>query len=192
MPSWPVGLSRDLPPARVMRAQVDGRDLVVWRTMAGQIAAWDNRCPHRGMALSHGFVRGEQLACLYHGWHYDGAGRCGYIPAHPDLAPPDTIRAEVFSVIEAQGVIWVSVDGTAEAPAVDSGLKPLRSLDIAADEAQIRVVAELDPSDTALLITPIGLGLCRVIALCPDPSPAAARWCEALRRRAESAESQAA
>ena len=31
----------------------------------------DNRCPHRGMALSA--VR-ENLACLYHGWHFGCEG----------------------------------------------------------------------------------------------------------------------
>ena len=40
------------------------------------------------MRLSHGFVRSEKLACIFHGWQYDGAGSCVGIPAHPDLAPP--------------------------------------------------------------------------------------------------------
>ena len=52
MSARPVGLSRDLPAARVMRAMVDDQDLVVWRSAGGRLAAWDNRCPHRGMALS--------------------------------------------------------------------------------------------------------------------------------------------
>ena len=62
-----VGLSKDLPNGRVMRAIVGEQDLVVWRSKSGVLSAWDNRCPHRGMRLSHGFVRGEALACVYHG-----------------------------------------------------------------------------------------------------------------------------
>lgn len=56
-------------------------------------------CPHRGMRLSLGFIRGDQVACLYHGWHYD-AGQCRYIPAHPQLTPPETIRVQAFETAE--------------------------------------------------------------------------------------------
>ena len=105
---WPVGLSRDLGPGQVMAAMVPVADLAVWRAMSGRVAAWTDRCPHRGMRLSHGFVRGEALACLYHGWSYDGAGQCTRIPAHPDLVPPAAIRVAGFAVAEAAGMIWVA------------------------------------------------------------------------------------
>jgi len=68
-----------------MRAKTGREDLVVWRSASGVLSAWENRCPHRGMRLSHGFVRGESLACAYHGWHFECSGRCHYIPAHPDF-----------------------------------------------------------------------------------------------------------
>ena len=119
MVTRPVGLSRDLPPKRVMRANVDGHDMVVWRAADGTIAAWDNRCPHRGMALSHGFVRGTSLACLYHGWHFSATGQCNHIPAHPDLEPPETIRTSAYSVVEESGIIWVSADAKAVADPFD-------------------------------------------------------------------------
>ncbi len=128
MPTEPIGLSRDLPAKRVMRTMVDGQDIAVWRSASGKIAAWANRCPHRGMRLSHGFVRGENLACLYHGWHYGAHGRCTYIPAHPELEPPATIMAQAFSVEERDGLIWVASDGTAEPRGLPGGLAPLRSL----------------------------------------------------------------
>ncbi|MGB1508948.1 MAG: Rieske (2Fe-2S) protein, partial [Paracoccaceae bacterium] len=53
-----VGFSDTLSNARVMRAFVNGKDVVVWRSTSGKLSAWENRCPHRGMRLSHGFVRG--------------------------------------------------------------------------------------------------------------------------------------
>ena len=71
------------------------------------VSAWENRCPHRGMRLSYGFVRGESLACAYHGWHYNCSGQCHYIPAHPDLSPPQSIRPKIFSVKEYAGLLWV-------------------------------------------------------------------------------------
>lgn len=128
MASVAVALSKDLPNGRVMRAVIDDQDLVVWRSKSGKLSAWENRCPHRGMRLSHGFVRGEALACVYHGWHYDKSATCRYIPAHPELEPPETIKAQVFSSAEKSGLIWVSLDDTLNVPAILNSLIPLRSI----------------------------------------------------------------
>lgn len=106
----PVSLSEGLPQGGVMRAVVDEHDLVVWRGHDGNVQVFDNRCPHRGMRLSHGFVRGNRIACLYHGWQYDGAGACRYIPAHPDLEPPKTLCAQRHRCHEFDGVVWVSTE----------------------------------------------------------------------------------
>lgn len=125
----PIALSKDLPPKRVMRAVVDDQDLVVWRSTSGQLSVWHNRCPHRGMRLSHGFVRGEALACLYHGWHYDKKGQCRYIPAHPELEPPASIRTEVFQLVEQGGLIWASVNGNDAVAELSVDLKPIRTMD---------------------------------------------------------------
>lgn len=128
MASEPIGLSINLPAKRVMRAQVGDFDLAVWRSTSGKLSAWNNRCPHRGMRLSHGFVRGEALACLYHGWHYDCQGACRYVPAHPELEPPKTIRTIAHSITEENGLIWVNVDGNAEAAPLPASLNPVRSI----------------------------------------------------------------
>lgn len=196
--SRPVGLTRDLPAARVMRAQVDGQDMVVWRSASGVLSAWDNRCPHRGMALSHGFVRGEDLACLYHGWHFgcEGGG-CHLIPSHPDLTPPETIRTRAFAVAERGGVIWASLGETAE-PAAETAEgfdnhQPLRSFEVHASEAAIEHAAGINPFDAAalcLLYNPIQPDRTLVTVLIDARADKAcqkraARWCEAIRREAE-------
>ena len=126
-----VGLSKDLPNGRVMRAIVGEQDLVVWRSKSGVLSAWDNRCPHRGMRLSHGFVRGEALACVYHGWHYDKTATCRYIPAHPELEPPETIKAQRFSSTEKGGLIWVSIEQQSTEPSIPDNLKAVRSISFA-------------------------------------------------------------
>lgn len=198
----PVGLTRDLPDARVMRALVDGQDVVVWRSASGVLNAWDNRCPHRGMALSHGFVRGEDLACLYHGWHFgcDG-GQCSLIPSHPDLTPPETIRTRIFSAQEVDGVIWVSlepaaadmVDQPETEPDTKTGFAPLRSLEILASEPDITHAAKADPFADAtlrLLFNPLEIERTLVTVLIePQASETikkqASRWCEVLRREVE-------
>ena len=140
--SWvPVALSQDLPAGTVMPARTQAGSIALWRSQSGRLSASADRCPHRGMRLSHGFVRGEALSCIYHGWSYSQTGHCLRIPAHPDLAPPETIRVETQLVDEAGGIVWVA-DGepVAKPPSLD-GLTPLRSLTARAGHAAIEAAA---------------------------------------------------
>jgi phenylpropionate dioxygenase-like ring-hydroxylating dioxygenase large terminal subunit len=130
--AWtPVALARNLPRLCVMPVCVDGIELALWRSATGRLAAWADRCPHRGMRLSHGFVRGEALSCIYHGWSYGADGHCLRIPAHPDLAPPEAIRVPVFHATESSGVVWVSTQTTDAKPPTVEGTA-LRSLSVEA------------------------------------------------------------
>lgn len=208
MQTAPLGLLRDLDPKRVMRAQVGGQDLVVWRASNGDVSAWDNRCPHRGMALSHGFVRGNDLACLYHGWHYGSTGACSYIPAHPDLDPPETIKTAAFSVAIADGVIWVSTNGVAQPAPVPMASQPLRCFHVQARSDGLahacRTVAfeggapkQIEPGLYRLgarrvfvLENPLDEDRIQVTALVdadatPNDCAALSRWCDAVRRLAQ-------
>jgi hypothetical protein len=84
------------------------------------------------MRLSLGFVRGNQIACLYHGWHYDRAGQCRAIPAHPQLTPPETIKVELYGCAERAGVVWVSFDKSADPSTLpqERAVTPVRSVTI--------------------------------------------------------------
>jgi len=128
MATEPVGLSQDLGAGRVMRAHVNGQDLAIWRGASLSVQAWGNRCPHRGMRLSHGFVRGDSLACAYHGWHYNCQATCHYIPAHPELEPPTSIKPEVFGVTEQHGVLWVDTDDVPTAVMLPEDMVGIRSI----------------------------------------------------------------
>lgn len=133
MSTEPIGLARDLAPRGVMRAQIGQTDLAIWRSASGVVSAWENRCPHRGMRLSHGFVRGESLACAYHGWHYNCAGKCHYIPAHPELEPPSKIRPSIYSVTEQAGILWVNTIADANPVELPSGFTGVRSISLESD-----------------------------------------------------------
>ena len=152
-------------------------------------------CPHRGMRLSHGFVRGETLACIYHGWRYGTNGVCKHIPAHPSLVPPETIAAKSFHVRDVGGVIW----GTAEhapgnLPHVGS-YHPLRSVPVERVETAVRALlggnsgSPVISDDLALLVQPMGDADCMVHALTQEGSDvkAASAQLEALRRKLEAA-----
>lgn len=136
----PVALSDDLPASRVMRAvigQDEPLDLAVWRSQSGKVHAWNNRCPHRGMRLSFGFVRGERLSCIYHGWQYGEGGACQHVPAHPEMVPPVSICATTFGCTEADGLIWVSPKHEDEPDIAVHGGEAIRSIAINADVSNI-------------------------------------------------------
>lgn len=204
--SWvPVALSSDLPAGTVLPARIPAGALALWRSQSGRVAASADRCPHRGMSLSHGFVRGETLSCIYHGWSYGQAGNCLRIPAHPGLTPPEAIRTVTHPVTEADGVVWVAVGEPAATPPALAGLVPLRSLTAFADIAAIETAtgatatAEglLDAGDIRLLLSSTREGETLIhVLVAADAGPtdrmAAARTAEALRRSAEAIQKKGA
>ncbi|RVV98922.1 Rieske (2Fe-2S) protein [Mesobaculum littorinae] len=117
----PAALSRDLPAATVMPTACGDVEVALWRSAGGRVSAWYDRCPHRGMRLSHGFVRGEMLSCIYHGWRFDTEAVCRKIPAHPDLTPPETITVPRFRAAERHGVIWIAPRSDAAGQGQEAG-----------------------------------------------------------------------
>lgn len=132
-----VGTSVGLLPQQVQRVLAEGHDIAVWRGNDGRVRAWQNRCPHRGMRLSFGFVRDNRLTCLYHGWTYNGEGACVSIPAHPQLTPPKTITTTAYQCAENAGLIWVASAGIEALPIIDGGWCGARSLRVDASTSAI-------------------------------------------------------
>lgn len=128
----PIALSRDIPEGVTRAVILDGQELVAWRDQSGSMQVWEDRCPHRGMRLSYGFVRGDRLNCLYHGWEYGADASCHRIPAHPDLAVPATIRVKAFAAAEIGGMVLVELSGSRPAFARPSGA-PVASIALDAD-----------------------------------------------------------
>lgn len=199
-----VGLSPDLAVGVVMPATWQNVELAVWRSASGKVSAWKDRCPHRGMRLSHGFVRGETLSCIYHGWVYGTSGACSRIPAHPDLVPPAAIAAEALACREQDGVIFVAPDGvTAGLPDL-TGLVPIRSMSMLAQPADIARAlpgAALTSDGTLRWVTRVGVTSVDICLLLQTPGQAdtkvhmlagkdadkiaVSRWLESLRRQVE-------
>ncbi|CAN7167660.1 Rieske 2Fe-2S domain-containing protein [Rhizobium sp. LjRoot254] len=205
--TWvPVALAQDLPPATAMPARIPAGSIALWRSQSGRVAASADRCPHRGMRLSHGFVRGEQLSCIYHGWSYSQAGNCVRIPAHPGLVPPDTIRAVTHATDEAGGIIWVANGEPAGGPPLFEGFVPLRSLlahagraALAAAGAKVATdgISWEVPSTPAIRLLPVPQedGETLIHVLVPEGCTAsdriaASRAVESLRRMAERIEAK--
>ena len=203
----PVALSSDLPPGTVIPAWTSVGPIALWRSQSGRATASSDRCPHRGMRLSHGFVRGEALSCIYHGWSYSLSGGCIRIPAHPDLVPPETIRVAVQQVEDAGGILWVAVGQPATQPPQLGEFTPLRSLTVETDVAAIEAAAGAEIDANGLIRLPefpwIGLLLAPqekhtliLLMIEKDRGPAdrlaASRIVESLRRAAEERQKESA
>ena len=192
-----------------MPARIAAGSIALWRSQSGQVSASADRCPHRGMRLSHGFVRGEALSCIYHGWSYSQAGSCVRIPAHPGLVPPETIRVVTYVVQEANGILWIAEGEPAGAPPAIDGFVPLRSLTSSAGLAAIEAASGARAGDAGILCQLPGAPALRLLTvsqdngetlihvLVPEDSNAAnriaaSRAVEGLRRRAEQIEVEGA
>ena len=63
-------------PGDVVEADLNGVEVVVWRTVGGVPCVMEARCPHQWSHLgAAGAVVGEELICLSHFWTFDTAGR---------------------------------------------------------------------------------------------------------------------
>ena len=106
----PVAAQADLA-AQPLALTLLGEPLVLWRDGAGQAHAFVDRCPHRGTPLSMGRVHQGRLECAYHGWQFEGGGRCVHIPAVPEHAPTPSHAAHAHDVRAAHGLWWVRLAG---------------------------------------------------------------------------------
>lgn len=188
-----IGLCDDLLPGMVAPVRLNAIDLALWCDEDDAYHLWSDRCPHRGMRLSHGFVRHGTLACIYHGWRYGKDGGCSYIPAHPQLTPPETIRVARYECQAADGVIWARLDAAPEpdgAPPALGACQAVRSIPVACDASVFQAAFGSDAvirfdtqTDLRLLIQPVAPGLSMVhavVALEADRK-AASRMLETLR-----------
>lgn len=102
----PVALSSDLPSGKPLAVTVAGTKVVFFRDAGGKPAALLDQCPHRGVALSLGKVRGGNIECPFHGWQLDCSGQVCSVPWNPD-AKLGNLRGVTFPVRELGHQIWL-------------------------------------------------------------------------------------
>ncbi len=85
-----------------------GEKLVFWRQLDGRVVCMRDTCPHLGARLHQGKVHGDALACPFHGFEYDAAGSCSYLPAYGKNGDiPKALRAATYPTYEAHDLIWI-------------------------------------------------------------------------------------
>ncbi|XP_062097906.1 protein TIC 55, chloroplastic [Humulus lupulus] len=105
---YPLYLTKDVPEDAPLGLTVYHKQLVLYRDGSGQLRCHEDRCPHRLAKLSEGQLIDGRLECLYHGWQFEGDGKCVKIPQLPANAKiPKAACLKPYEVRDSQGVIWV-------------------------------------------------------------------------------------
>jgi 5,5'-dehydrodivanillate O-demethylase len=111
----PIALTSELT-TKPRAVRVLGEDLVLYRGESGQPYLIAQRCPHRGTSLTEGRLKGETIRCCYHGWLFDGTGRCLEQPGEPlDSGFAAKVRIAAHQAQDRYGMIWAYL-GAGEPP----------------------------------------------------------------------------
>lgn len=110
----PVAVSKQLKPKSAMAIRIMSEDLTLYRGESGKPYLVGSHCLHRLTLLHTGWVEGDEIRCMYHGWKYNGSGRCVHRPA--EAAPlSDKTRIAGYPTHEYAGLIFAYM-GPGEAP----------------------------------------------------------------------------
>jgi len=122
-------LNEELERRNPLPKKILGRELVVFKTGSGQIGVTEDRCCHRNVNLSLGYVSGEHIKCAYHGWEYDREGKCVAIPSLPEEKPiPPVCKISKYKVRTDYKAVWVFIGDEALADSVP--LPPMPEMDV--------------------------------------------------------------
>ncbi|KAF7151447.1 hypothetical protein RHSIM_Rhsim02G0217900 [Rhododendron simsii] len=130
---YPLYLTQNVPDDAPLGLTVFDKQLVLYRDGEGVFRCYEDRCLHRNKAyrkkvtgipaflafsvkgipgmlakLSEGQLIDGRLECLYHGWQFEGEGKCVKIPQLPAGAKiPQSACLKTYEVRDSQGVVWV-------------------------------------------------------------------------------------
>jgi len=113
----PVALSGDVAPGRAKALRILSEDLTLYRGQAGNPYLVAGHCPHRCTRLHTGWVEGEEIRCVYHGWKFDGAGQCVEMPGEKESLAT-SVRIAGYPLHEYRGLIFAFM-GDGAAPEFD-------------------------------------------------------------------------
>ncbi len=104
---YPVSWAKHLKAGQVMPVVIWQQPIAVYRDTTGQLHAMQDTCAHKGVALHKGIVQGENLACPYHGWEFNGSGQCVKIPYLPPKQKLPCAQVRSYPIQEKYSLIWI-------------------------------------------------------------------------------------
>ncbi len=110
----PVAISADVQPGKAKKVRLLSEDLTLYRGESGTAHLVAGRCAHRLTMLHTGWIEGEEIRCMYHGWKFDGDGKCVERPAERNCRETN-IKIAAYPVHEYSGLIFAYL-GEGEPP----------------------------------------------------------------------------
>ncbi len=111
----PVFLSDELPAGKAKPIRLLGERFTLYRGQSGKPYLIGPRCPHRGAQLSAGWIEGEAVRCMYHGWMFAGDGRCVDQPAELE-GFKDKVALPAYPCQEYLGLVFAYLGEGAPPP----------------------------------------------------------------------------
>jgi 5,5'-dehydrodivanillate O-demethylase len=110
----PIHRAEDLAVGQAKPLTIMSERFTLYRGATGAPHVVGFRCPHRGTQLSAGWVEGDSIRCMYHGWRFNGAGQCTEQPAE-EKSFASKIRIASYPAQEYLGLIFAYL-GEDQAP----------------------------------------------------------------------------
>lgn len=109
-----LGLERDFTDGEPHGVEAFGTKLVVFADSGGAIHVLDAYCRHMGGDLSRGALKDDALACPFHDWRWNGAGRCVGAPYSKRI--PRLARTRRWFSCRENGMVFVWHDPEGNPP----------------------------------------------------------------------------
>jgi phenylpropionate dioxygenase-like ring-hydroxylating dioxygenase large terminal subunit len=106
--AWYVAAwSDDLAEGQLLGRTILKEPIVLFRKADGNVAALQDRCPHRFAPLHMGkVIGGDRIQCPYHGLEFDTSGACVLNP-HGTRNIPPRARVRSYRATEKHKAIWI-------------------------------------------------------------------------------------
>jgi phenylpropionate dioxygenase-like ring-hydroxylating dioxygenase large terminal subunit len=113
---YPVALIDEVKNDKPLQVQILGLKFVAFRDTDGTPRVISDTCIHRGGSLGIGWVKDGRAICPYHGWEYDGTGKCTKIPTQmDDQKLPARAKVDSYPTEEKYGIVFAFLGDLPEA-----------------------------------------------------------------------------
>lgn len=102
--AWYVACASGEVKGKLLGRRICGNDVVFFRSEEGVAVALEDFCPHRGLPLSMGVLKGGTVVCGYHGLRMGPGGNALSMPnQHVERFP----CVRTFPTAERHGFVWI-------------------------------------------------------------------------------------
>jgi 5,5'-dehydrodivanillate O-demethylase len=115
---FPIATITEMRERWTKRVRLLGENLVLFKDRNGRYGLLAEFCPHRRASLAYGIPESDGIRCPYHGWKFDGTGRCLEQPNEPEGSTfKEKIKTPGYPVEELGGLLFAYL-GPPPAPLV--------------------------------------------------------------------------